>query len=472
MGKEELNNIKKMYLLRMHTNKKYAIIVFCVAIVIALVDILSMVINFSTDDVFYLNLNSNSVTLFWIVILVLFAISFNTGEYKNNYMAFPQNGVTRYVSAYLADMTILGIASIFQIMNQLILFGAVSLVSLFNKNIKLINVFSMKTICAELVYLLGYFLLITAVIKLFAVIYRKSMAVFAVITIALIVGALSYRNILQNIAAYAKENNKLFLYEKAIDLVSAIVGFYKREYNMGLFLLKIVVTLVIAFFIGFIIEKKIRDSKSLTFGVNLRAILIGLMAVCGFTMAIAGVTMYSYSNVTSKTATEKKTYPLQIKEGDKYPQTISTSYDMSEVGVGNIDISKSKNPRIVVEKMELDSKSKNKYIKDMFKDCQVSAEVKDGEIKVTSSAKDNKYVYISNMYQENNHVRRFLNKNQTADSIMGTDIESMVNSYMTEYFVTLYVPKANIVKDDEDYNMKLFVNGRDMSDNLGYFDEE
>ena len=108
----------------------------------------------------------------------------------------------------------------------------------------------------------------------------------------------------------------------------------------------------------------------------------------------------------------------------------------------------------------------------MFKDCQVSAEVKDGEIKVTSSAKDNKYVYISNMYQENNHVRRFLNKNQTADSIMGTDIESMVNSYMTEYFVTLYVPKANIVKDDEDYNMKLFVNGRNMSENLGYFDEE
>ena len=44
MGKEELNNIKKMYLLRMHTNKKYAIIVFCVAIVFALVDILSMVI--------------------------------------------------------------------------------------------------------------------------------------------------------------------------------------------------------------------------------------------------------------------------------------------------------------------------------------------------------------------------------------------------------------------------------------------
>ena len=423
MGKEELNNIKKMYLLRMHTNKKYAIIVFCIAIVFALVDILSMIINFSTDDVFYLNLNSNSVTLFWIVILVLFAISFNTGEYKNNYMAFPQNGVTRYVSAYLADMTILGIASIFQIMNQLILFGAVSLVSLFNKNIKLINVFSMKTICAELVYLLGYFLLITAVIKLFAVIYRKSMAVFAVITIALIVGALSYRNILQNIAAYAKENNKLFLYEKAIDLVSAIVGFYKREYNMGLFLLKI-------------------------------------------------VTMYSYSNVTSKTATEKKTYPLQIKEGDKYPQTISTSYDMSAVGVGNIDISKSKNPRIVIERMELDSKSKNKYIKDVFKDCQISAEVKDGKIQVTSSAKDNKFVYISNMYQENNHVRRFLNKDQTADSIMGTDIENIANSYMTEYFVTLYVPKANIVKDDEDYNMKLFVNGRDMSDNLGYFDEE
>lgn len=472
MGKEELNNIKKMYLLRMHTNKKYTIIVFCVAIVFALVDILSMIINFSTDDVFYLNLNRNSVALFWIVILVLFAISFNTGEYKNNYMAFPQNSVTRYVSAYLADVTTLGIASMFQVINQLILFGAVSLVSLFNKNIKLINVFSLKTICAELVYLLGYFLLITAVIKLFAVIYRKSMAVFGVITIALIVGALSYRNILQNIAAYAQENNKLFLFEKAMDLVSDAVGFYKREYNMGLFLLKIVVTLVIAFFIGFIIEKKIRDSKSLTFGVNLRAILIGLMAVCGFTMVTVGFTMFSDGNVISKTATEKKTYPLQIIEGDKYPQTISTSYEMSVVGVGNIDISKSKNPRIVVEKMELDSKSKNKYIKDMFKDCQVSAEVKDGEIKVTSSAKNNKYVYISNMYQENNHVRRFLNKDQTSDSIMGTDIESMVNSYMTEYFVTLYVPKANIVKDDEDYNMKLFVNGRDMSDNLGYFDEE
>lgn len=472
MGKEELNNIKKMYLLRMHTNKKYAIIVFWVAIVFALVDILSMVINFSTEDVFYLNLNRNSVALFWVVILVLVITSFNTGEYKNNYMAFPQNSVTRYVSAYLADVTTLGIASMFQVINQLILFGAVSLVSLFNKNIKLINVFSLKTICAELVYLLGYFLLITAVIKLFAVIYRKSMAVFGVITIALIVGALSYRNILQNIAAYAQENNKLFLFEKAMDLVSDAVGFYKREYNMGLFLLKIVVTLVIAFFIGFIIEKKIRDSKSLTFGVNLRAILIGLMAVCGFTMVTVGFTMFSDGNVISKTATEKKTYPLQIIEGDKYPQTISTSYEMSVVGVGNIDISKSKNPRIVVEKMELDSKSKNKYIKDMFKDCQVSAEVKDGEIKVTSSAKDNKYVYISNMYQENNHVRRFLNKDQTSDSIMGTDIESMVNSYMTEYFVTLYVPKANIVKDDEDYNMKLFVNGRDMSDNLGYFDEE
>ena len=473
MGKEELNNIKKMYLLRMHTNKKYAIIVFCVAIVIALVDILSMVINFSTDkDVFYLNLNRNSVALFWIVILVLVIKSFNIGEYKNNYMVFPQNSVTRYVSAYLADVTTFGIASLFQVMNQLILFGAVSLVSLFNKNIKLINVFSMKTVFAEFVYLLGYFLLITAIIKLFAVIYRKSMAVFGVITITLIVGALSYRNILQNIAAYAKENNKLFLYEKAIDLVSAIAGFYKREYNMGLFFLKIVVTLVIAFFIGFIIEKKIRDSKSLTFGGNQRAILIRIMAVCGFTMAIAGVTMHYDSNVISKTATEKKTYPLQIKEDDKYPQTISTSYDTSAVGVGNIDISKSKNPRIVIERMELDSKSKNKYIKDVFKDCQISAEVKDGKIQVTSSAKDNKFVYISNMYQENNHVRRFLNKDQTADSIMGTDIENMANSYMTEYFVTLYVPKANIVKDDEDYNMKLFVNGRDMSENLGYFDEE
>ena len=330
----------------------------------------------------------------------------------------------------------------------------------------------MKTVFAEFVYLLGYFLLITAIIKLFAVIYRKSMAVFGVITITLIVGALSYRNILQNIAAYAKENNKLFLYEKAIDLVSAIAGFYKREYNMGLFFLKIIVTLVIAFFIGFIIEKKIRDSKSLTFGGNQRAILIRIMAVCGFTMAIAGVTMHYDSNVISKTATEKKTYPLQIKEGDKYPKTISTSYDKSAVGLGNIDISKSKNPRIVIERMELDSKSKNKYIKDVFKDCQISAEVKDGKIQVTSSAKDNKFVYISNMYQENNHVRRFLNKDQTADSIMGTDIENMANSYMTEYFVTLYVPKANIVKDDEDYNMKLFVNGRDMSDNLGYFDEE
>ena len=73
------------------------------------------------------------------------------------------------------------------------------------------------------------------------------------------------------------------------------------------------------------------------------------MAVCGFTMAIAGVTMHYDSNVISKTATEKKTYPLQIKEDDKYPQTISTSYDMSAVGVGNIDISKSKNPRIVID---------------------------------------------------------------------------------------------------------------------------
>ena len=136
MGKEELNSIKKMYLLRMHTNKKYAIIVFCVAIVFALVDILSMVINFSTEDVFYLNLNRNSVALFWVVILVLLVTSFNIGEYKNNYMAFPQNSVTRYVSAYLADVTTFGIASLFQVMNQLILFGAVSLVSLFNKKHK------------------------------------------------------------------------------------------------------------------------------------------------------------------------------------------------------------------------------------------------------------------------------------------------------------------------------------------------
>ena len=80
--------------------------------------------------------------------------------------------------------------------------------------------------------------------------------------------------------------------------------------------------------------------------------------------------------------------------------------------------------------MELDSKSKNKYIKDVFKDCQISAEVKDGKIQVTSSAKDNKFVYISNMYQENNHVRRFLNKDQTADSIMGTDIENMANNIL------------------------------------------
>lgn len=119
-----------------------------------------MVINFSTEDVFYLNLNRNSVALFWIVILVLVITSFNIGEYKNNYMVFPQNSVTRYVSAYLADVTTFGIASLFQVMNQLILFGAVSLVSLFNKNIKLINVFSMKTVFAELVYLLGCFYLL------------------------------------------------------------------------------------------------------------------------------------------------------------------------------------------------------------------------------------------------------------------------------------------------------------------------
>lgn len=62
------------------------------------------------------------------------------------------------------------------------------------------------------------------------------MAVFGVITIALIVGDLSYRNILQNIAAYAKENNKLFLYEKAIDLVSAIAGFYKENIIWDYFL--------------------------------------------------------------------------------------------------------------------------------------------------------------------------------------------------------------------------------------------
>ncbi len=82
---------------------------------------------------------------------------------------------------------------------------------------------------------------------------------------------------------------------------------------------------------------------------------------------------------------------------------------MSAVGVGNIDISKSKNPRIVIERMELDSKSKNKYIKDVFKDCQISAEVKDGKIQVTSSAKITNLFTYQILYQENNHVRRFLN---------------------------------------------------------------
>ena len=67
---------------------------------------------------------------------------------------------------------------------------------------------------------------------------------------------------------------------------------------------------------------------------------------------------------------------------------------MSAVGVGNIDISKSKKPRIVIERMELDSKSKNKYIKDVFKDCQISAEVKDGKIQVTSSAKNTNLLHI------------------------------------------------------------------------------
>ena len=69
----------------------------------------------------------------------------------------------------MADVTTLGIASLFQVMNQLILFGAVSLVSLFNKNIKLINVFSMKPAFAELVFIGMFFTYYIAIIKLFAV---------------------------------------------------------------------------------------------------------------------------------------------------------------------------------------------------------------------------------------------------------------------------------------------------------------
>lgn len=423
MGKTELENIKKLHKVRSYQRGKAGytallIIAFLFAELNWLIDFLHMYITGKNYGEIVWGSGITGIMTF-VAVIVTFVCTFFDGLYKENISVFPQNNVTAYVSHWIITLKYGGFFALMAGVLSVVGYGMACIVEKISGKLSLINVISVKYFVIMTIYMLTYFILFDAVIKLAGVIFRKS----RLVTVGIIV-------VIVAVAYIRMKTRTSFM----------IANFFVKEENFAVFEGKAIITALICFILGYVLELKIKNSKSEISGNKNNGMSKVMMFILGYMFIVAVIMFTGFMTNSngwevSKTITTTE-YKLELPaEKTKYKLYTDDSTELFYKGIQSLKVKKGKEPKIVVEKYEIDNE--NSQIKDVFRDLEFEVTFKDGKIYIDNKNFKGVYLYMSVAGLSNAQLQSF----------MGNDIiycdfdDELIENYLSQYEITIYLPE-------------------------------
>lgn len=423
MGKIERKNIFDLYKLRlkMYRIKQVMMIIIPVTFFMEIDWVLSLLFSYFNNEkgdiIFdYMGIDGQYAIIASIIFIVVMTY-FNSfyKDYVNNY---PCNSKTIYLSHFLTMNTV-GIIWILQCtLNMVLGYGLAKLIEQYNDKLVVVNEMVVKNVVLFFVMGLMWIVFVTCIMQFVSTVFRKSIAA-SIVMVVLFVSIFIWQR-----------NNIIF------DMEKTVVNFYCFENNIWVYICKILITSVVCFSAGLLLEINIKDSKNGNKVISAVLLAITLMA------AIMGISYITFENVNTydDNPVETKRYQLNISNDVK----ISIDDDIeNQMMIHGYTVSASDNgeTKPYVEIVRHAPEIPKDNVKDIYEDLEFDVYIKNNKLYIKSKRKNKMYLILSNDVFLGNYTNIF---NHNINSY-NTDVE---NYCFSSYEVNVYLPEKNIEQEE------------------------
>lgn len=423
MGKIERKNIFDLYKLRlkMYRIKQVMMIIIPVTFFMEIDWVLSLLFSYFNNEkgdiIFdYMGIDGQYAIIASIIFIVVMTY-FNSfyKDYVNNY---PCNSKTIYLSHFLTMNTV-GIIWILQCtLNMVLGYGLAKLIEQYNDKLVVVNEMVVKNVVLFFVMGLMWIVFVTCIMQFVSTVFRKSIAA-SIVMVVLFVSIFIWQR-----------NNIIF------DMAKTVVNFYCFENNIWVYICKILITSVVCFSAGLLLEINIKDSKNGNKVITAVLLAITLMA------AIMGISYITFENVNTydDNPVETKRYQLNISNDVK----ISIDDDIeNQMMIHGYTVSASDNgeTKPYVEIVRHAPEIPKDNVKDIYEDLEFDVYIKNNKLYIKSKRKNKMYLILSNDVFLGNYTNIF---NHNINSY-NTDVE---NYCFSSYEVNVYLPEKNIEQEE------------------------
>ena len=423
MGKIERKNIFDLYKLRlkMYRIKQVMMIIIPVTFFMEIDWVLSLLFSYFNNEkgdiIFdYMGIDGQYAIIASIIFIVVMTY-FNSfyKDYVNNY---PCNSKTIYLSHFLTMNTV-GIIWILQCtLNMVLGYGLAQLIEQYNDKLVVVNEMVVKNVVLFFVMGLMWIVFVTCIMQFVSTVFRKSIAA-SIVMVVLFVSIFIWQR-----------NNIIF------DMAKTVVNFYCFENNIWVYICKILITSVVCFSAGLLLEINIKDSKNGNKVISAVLLAITLMA------AIMGISYITFENVNTydDNPVETKRYQLNISNDVK----ISIDDDIeNQMMIHGYTVSASDNgeTKPYVEIVRHAPEIPKDNVKDIYEDLEFDVYIKNNKLYIKSKRKNKMYLILSNDVFLGNYTNIF---NHNINSY-NTDVE---NYCFSSYEVNVYLPEKNIEQEE------------------------
>ena len=352
-------------------------------------------------------------SIIFIVVMTYFNSFYK--DYVNNY---PCNSKTIYLSHFLTMNTV-GIIWILQCtLNMVLGYGLAKLIEQYNDKLVVVNEMVVKNVLLFFVMGLMWIVFVTCIMQFVSTMFRKSIAA-SIVMVVLFVSIFIWQR-----------NNIIF------DMAKTVVNFYYFENNIWVYICKILITSVVCFSAGLLLEINIKDSKNEKKVISVVPLAITLMA------AVMGTSYVSVQNVEDYVDDPVETvrYPLNISDGEKIDMDDDIESQMMIHGY-SISALEDGETEPYVEIVRHAPEIHSDYVKDIYENMEFNVYIKDHKMHIESKQKNKLYLVLSKDVFLGSFTNRFDNSNVGYN----TDVE---NYYLSSYEVNVHIPKKYIVQEE------------------------
>lgn len=427
MGKIERKNIFDLYKLRlkMYRIKQVMMIIIPVTFFMEIDWVLSLLFSYFNNEkgdiIFdYMGIDGQYAIIASIIFIVVMTY-FNSfyKDYVNNY---PCNSKTIYLSHFLTMNTV-GIIWILQCtLNMVLGYGLAKLIEQYNDKLVVVNEMVVKNVLLFFVMGLMWIVFVTCIMQFVSTVFRKSIAA-SIVMVVLFVSIF-----------ICQRNNIIF------DMAKTVVNFYCFENNIWVYICKILITSVVCFSAGLLLEINIKDSKNGNKVISAVLLAITLMAAVMGTSYVSEQNVVDYVDDYVDDSVETVRYPLNISDGEKIDMDADIESQMMIHGY-SISALEDGETEPYVEIVRHAPEIHSDYIKDIYENMEFNVYIKNHKMHIESKQQNKLYLVLSKDVFLGSFTNRFDNSNVGYN----TDVE---NYYLSSYEVNVHIPKKYIVQEE------------------------